>query len=290
LIIGAIFPENRGSILFAIYSLGILLAIIVSVILNKFMIKTDNIPFVMELPPYRRPTFKASIMHMWFKAVQYLKKMGGIILLASIIIWALGHYPTNIDYSENYDAIENQINAEYESKISSAVTENLANEYKAALKFKTDSIKIKKDGEHQEKSYIGRIGKFVEPVMRPLGFDWKMSVALLTGIAAKEVVISTMGVLYQAGPNADENSQTLMENLNKQEYTTGPMIGNKVFTPLAALAFLVFVLIYFPCVAVVAAIKNESGEWKWAIFSIVLTTTMAWLMAFAVYQIGSIFV
>jgi ferrous iron transport protein B len=244
----------------------------------------------MELPPYRRPTLKASIMHMWFKTVQYLKKMGGIILLASIIIWALGHYPTNTDYSENYDAIENQISTEYESKISTATTESQVNEFTAELKFKTDSIKIKKDGEHQEKSYIGRIGKFVEPVMRPLGFDWKMSVALLTGIAAKEVVISTMGVLYQAGPNADENSQTLMENLNKQEYTTGPMIGNKVFTPLAALAFLVFVLIYFPCVAVVAAIKNESGEWKWAIFSIVLTTTMAWLMEFAVYQIGSIFV
>jgi ferrous iron transport protein B len=290
LIIGAIFPENRGSILFAIYSLGILLAIIVSVVLNKFMIKTDNIPFVMELPPYRRPTFKASVMHMWFKAVQYLKKMGGIILLASIIIWALGHYPTQVEYAQDYDKVENVLIVEYESKILAAESENQVSELNKTLKFKTDSVKMKKNGEHQEKSYIGRIGKFVEPIMRPLGFDWKMSVALLTGIAAKEVVISTMGVLYQAGANADESSQTLMKNINSQVYTTGPMIGSKVFTPLAALAFLVFVLIYFPCVAVIAAIKNESGEWKWAIFSIVLTTTMAWLMAFAVYQIGSIFV
>ena len=290
LIIGAIFPENRGSILFGIYSLGILLAIIVSVILNKVMIKTDNVPFVMELPPYRRPTFKASIMHMWFKAAQYLKKMGGIILLASIIIWALGHYPTNIEYSENYTEIENRIKSDYTSKISSATTKTQVSVLTAELSTKIDSIQMKKMGEQQEKSFIGRIGKFVEPVMRPMGFDWKMSVALLTGIAAKEVVISTMGVLYQAEPNADETSQTLMNNLKEQTYTSGPMIGNKVFTPLVALSFLVFVLIYFPCVAVVAAIKNESGEWKWAIFSIVLTTTMAWLMAFAVYQIGSIFV
>jgi ferrous iron transport protein B len=216
--------------------------------------------------------------------------MGGIILLASIIIWALGHYPTQVEYAQDYDKVENQLIVEYESKISAAVSENQVSELNKTLKFKTDSVKMKKNGEHQEKSYIGRIGKFVEPIMRPLGFDWKMSVALLTGIAAKEVVISTMGVLYQAGANADESSQTLMKNINSQVYTTGPMIGSKVFTPLAALAFLVFVLIYFPCVAVIAAIKNESGEWKWAIFSIVLTTTMAWLMAFAVYQIGSIFV
>lgn len=290
LIIGAIFPDNRGSILFAIYSLGILLAIVVSIILNKLMIKTDNVPFVMELPPYRRPTLKASIMHMWFKAVQYLKKMGGIILLASIIIWALGHYPTNIEESRNYDELFAQINSEYLSESQSLSNIDQETKLNYDLQYKTDSIESLKLSEHQEKSYIGQIGKFIEPVMRPLGFDWKMSIALLTGIAAKEVVISTMGVLYQAEPNADENSKTLMQNLNNQLYTSGPQIGEKVFTPLASLAFLVFVLIYFPCVAVVAAIKNESGEWKWAIFSIVLTTTMAWVMAFAVFQIGSIFV
>ena len=290
LIIGAIFPDNSGSILFGIYSLGILLAIIVSMVLNKIMIKTDNVPFVMELPPYRRPTLKASIMHMWFKSVQYLKKMGGIILLASIIIWALGHYPVNVEESRNYDELYAQVNADYLLETSSVTTVDQQTMLNSELQYKTDSIQSLRLSEHQEKSYIGQIGKFIEPVMRPLGFDWKMSVALLTGIAAKEVVISTMGVLYQAEPNADENSQSLMNNLKAQDYTSGPKIGEKVFTPLASMAFLVFVLIYFPCVAVVAAIKNESGEWKWAIFSIVLTTTMAWVMALAVFQIGSIFV
>ena len=290
LIIGAIFPDNSGSILFAIYSLGILLAIIVSMVLNKIMIKTDNVPFVMELPPYRRPTLKASIMHMWFKSVQYLKKMGGIILLASIIIWALGHYPVNIEESRNYDNLFAQVNADYLLETSSVTTVDQQAKLNSELQFKTDSIQALRLSDHQEKSYIGQIGKFIEPVMSPLGFDWKMSVALLTGIAAKEVVISTMGVLYQAESNADENSQSLMNNLKAQVYTSGPKIGEKVFTPLASLACRVFVLIYFPCVAVVAAIKNESGEWKWAIFSVVLTTTMAWVMALAVFQIGSIFV
>ena len=213
-----------------------------------------------------------------------------LTLLASIIIWALGHYPVNIEESRNYDELFAQVNADYLLETSSINNIDqqaiLSNEFQV----KTDSIQSLRLSEHQQKSYIGQIGKFVEPVMSPLGFDWKMSVALLTGIAAKEVVISTMGVLYQAEPNADENSQGLMNNLKAQVYTSGPKIGEKVFTPLASLAFLVFVLIYFPCVAVVAAIKNESGEWKWAIFSIVLTTTMAWVMAFAVFQIGSIFV
>ena len=155
---------------------------------------------------------------------------------------------------------------------------------------KLDSIYKIQLEEKQEKSYIGIIGKKIEPVMQPLGFDWKMSVAVLTGIAAKEVVISTMAVLYQADEDADENSFSLMENLNAQEYTSGPKIGQKVFTPLSALSFLVFILIYFPCVAVIAAIKNESGKIKWALFTMFYTTALAWLLAFAVYQLGSIFV
>ena len=153
-----------------------------------------------------------------------------------------------------------------------------------------DSLAIVKAGEHQELSYIGRLGKGIEPVMAPLGYDWKMSVSLLTGIAAKEVVISTMGVLYQAEEGADETSMTLKNKLREQRFTSGDKIGEKVFTPLSALSFMVFILIYFPCVAVIAAIKNESGEAKWAIFTIVYTTGLAYFMAFAVYQIGSIFI
>jgi len=288
LIIGAVFPENQGTILFGIYSLGILLAIIVSIVLNKLLIKTDNIPFVMELPPYRRPTLRASLMHMWFRSVQYLKKMGGVILLASIIIWALGHYPRNIDLSKDYNAITEQVIENYSNSIESASSLEMQNKLNRMLLEKVDSIQSLKSSEQQQKSYIGQIGMFIEPVMRPLGFDWKMSVALLTGVAAKEVVISTMGVLYQANQDPDKMENSLMDNINKQVYTDGPLIGVKVFTPVVALAFLVFILVYFPCIAVIAAIKNESGEWKWALFSIVLTTSLAWILAFVVYQIGSI--
>jgi ferrous iron transport protein B len=285
LVIGAVFPSNQGSILFGLYAFGILLAIFFSMLFKKILIKTDNIPFVMELPPYRIPTLKASIMHMWFRSVQYLKKMGGVILIASIIIWALGHYPENVEYSQDYDQLIENVNHEY-----GALSEQLKEQSSLEIKeSKIDSLLRMKNGEHQEKSYIGMIGKGIEPLMRPLGFDWKMSVSLLTGVAAKEVVISTMGVLYQAEEGADEHSASLMNNLNKQTYSTGPKIGEKVFTPLSALAFMVFILIYFPCVAVIAAIKNESGKTKWAIFTIVYTTALAWIMAFAVFQIGSYF-
>lgn len=290
LIIGAVFPSNQGSILFGLYSFGILLAIGFSMLFKNILVKTDNIPFVMELPPYRIPTLKASIMHMWFRAVQYLKKMGGVILIASIIIWALGHYPENAEYSKDYAALIENVDEDYQRQIEEEEVEDAQLLLVEQKNFLKDSLTIMMQGEHQEQSYIGRIGKAIEPVMRPLGFDWKMSVSLLTGVAAKEVVISTMGVLYQAGDNVDETSSSLKNNINAEVYTSGPMIGKKVFTPLSALAFMVFILIYFPCVAVIAAIKNESGKTKWAVFTIFYTTALAWLMAFAVYQIGSIFV
>lgn len=290
LIIGAVFPTNQGSILFGLYALGILLAIGFSMLFKTFLVKTDTIPFVMELPPYRIPTIKASIMHMWFRSVQYLKKMGGVILIASIIIWALGHYPEKVEFSQDYPAILENLDKNYSDQISAANDPDLKQALYTAQTSKVDSIQRIISEEHQEKSFIGQIGKAIEPIMRPLGFDWKMSVALLTGVAAKEVVISTMGVLYQADDGADENSTSLMNNINKQVYTSGPMIGQKVFNPLSAFAFMVFILIYFPCVAVIAAIKNESGKTKWAVFTIFYTTALAWLMAFAVYQLGSFFI
>ena len=289
LVIGAVFPSNQGSILFGLYALGIALAIGLSMLFKTVLVKTDNIPFVMELPPYRIPTLRASIMHMWFRSVQYLKKMGGVILIASIIIWALGHYPENVEYSKNYPAMMEEVELGYlgaiENEVNTEAKESLAIE----MNTKLDSIYKIQLQEKQERSFIGMIGKKIEPVMRPLGFDWKMSVSVLTGVAAKEVVISTMAVLYQADEDADEHSFSLMNNLNKQVYTSGPKIGEKVFTPLSALSFLVFILIYFPCVAVIAAIKNESGKMKWALFTMFYTTALAWLLAFAVYQIGSIF-
>ncbi len=193
----------------------------------------------MELPPYRIPKGGTVVKHMWFKGQIYLKKMGGLILIASILIWALGYFP------------------------------------------RTDGTKV----EQLQESYIGKIGKTVEPVITPLGFDWKMGIALITGTLAKEVVVSTLGVLYQDG----EANESLPEKLQADRHDTGPRIGEPVYSRHATLAFLVFVLIYVPCVAVLAAIKREAGGWKWAVFMATYTTAMAWLLAFAIFQIGVLF-
>jgi len=243
LIISAFFTSYQGTILFGIYILGIVLAAIIAIILKKTMFRSQEMPFVMELPPYRIPTFRNTLSHTWHKGAQYLRKMGGIILVASLIIWALGYFPRAEEGSEK---------------------------------------------KQLEQSFIGHIGKFVEPVMQPLGFDWKISVSLIAGGAAKEVVVSTMGVLYASG-EGDENT-TLIHRIQQQAYDSGPRKGEKVFTPLVALSLMIFVLIYFPCVAVIAAIKKESGKWKWALFVAVYTTVLAWTASFVVFQLGSLLV
>ncbi len=240
LLVSAFFPVNQGLVLLSVYLIGILLAIITSFLLKKTFFSKSSDPFVMELPPYRMPTMRNTVIHMWGKAGQYLKKMGTIILFASVLIWALGYFPLNRNI-----------------QLGSAT--------------------------QLEQSYIGRIGKFIEPVIEPLGFDWKMGVSIVTGLAAKEIVVSSMGILYHV-PDAEENTQTLAENLRKQENNK----GEKVFTPLVAYAFMLFILIYFPCMAVIAAIRKEAGG-KWAWFSIIYTTTLAWIVSFCVYQIGSLF-
>jgi ferrous iron transport protein B len=197
----------------------------------------------MELPPYRIPTAKSVVMHVWGNASQYLQKMGGMILIASVIIWALTYFPRNDQQTSS---------------------------------------------EQMENSYMGQAGHFVEPIIEPLGFDWKMGVSLITGMAAKEIVVSTMGVLYQAEEGADENSSTLKKRLEEHTFADGEKKGQRVYTPLAAYAFMLFVLIYFPCVAVIAAVKKESGGWKWAVITMLYTTGMAWLVSFLVFQIGSL--
>ncbi len=243
LIISAFFTKYQGSILFAIYMLGIVLAALVAILLKKTLFRAEEMPFIMELPPYRIPTAKNIFSHTWHKGAQYLRKMGGIILIASLIIWALGYFPRNTQDS---------------------------------------------DKTQLEQSFIGHIGQFVEPVMQPLGFDWKMSISLIAGGAAKEIVVSTMGVLYEAG--GGEEGSDLISKLQDQKYNSGPRKGEKVFSPLVALSFMIFVLIYFPCVAVIAAIKKESGKWKWALFVVVYTTILAWLASFAVFQLGSLII
>ena len=228
--IGAFFPNCASFMLLCIYTAGILLAVIMARIFSKFLVKGEDSPFVMELPPYRMPTSKSIMRHTWEKGAQYLKKMGGIIMIASIIIWFLGYYP-------RHDAHESV-------------------------------------AEQQENSYIGQIGKAIEPVIKPLGFDWKLGIGLISGVGAKELVVSTLGVLY--------TNEGDVENVNLSDRIP--------ITPLVALAYMLFVLIYFPCIATFAAIKQESGSWKWAIFAAGYTTGLAWLIAFTVFQIGSLIV
>jgi ferrous iron transport protein B len=290
LILSAFFPRSAGSMLFIIYLIGVSFAILFAIIFKKTLFKGDDVPFVMELPPYRIPTLHSTLNHMWRKGSQYLKKMGGIILVAVILIWALGYYPKNVEYSRNYESIAQSVEQKYNSEIELLSAENTVNRdlLLAEKDSKIAELHNQKDAERQSKSYLGKLGQFIEPVIRPLGFDWKMGVSLLSGIAAKEIVVSTLGVLMQAGEDVDETSQTLIHKLKSEKHSYGDKIGQPIFTPLTALSFLMFILIYFPCVAVMAAIKKEAGSWKWAAFTMGYTTLLAWLVAFAVYQIGSL--
>jgi len=290
LFISAFFVSYQGTILFAMYAIGVMLAIGSALLFKKAIFKQADIPFVMELPPYRTPTLRTILKHMWNRAEQYLRKIGGVILIASIIIWALGYFPRETGGDPLFDSQIANIHSQYSKAIlqtqqSEILIKKLKNEEKTAV----EEIKISKESNRQINSYIGRLGHFIEPAMRPLGFDWKMSVAVLTGVAAKEITIGTLGVLYQAGENADEKSASLISKIQQQTYHDGPKKGEKVFTPLVAFSFMLFILIYFPCVAVVAAIRKESGDWRWALFIVVYTTGLAYLGSLAVFQIGSMF-
>ncbi|PTN08747.1 ferrous iron transport protein B [Mangrovibacterium marinum] len=276
LLISAFFTANQGAILFSIYFIGIVLAVLVGLLFKKTLFAKKEVPFVMELPPYRMPTLKNTSIHMWHKGQQYLRKMGTVILFASIIIWAMGYYPRHQEFSQDYDQQIALVDANQQLDESS----------KAGL---IEQLELSKEEERLEKSYIGQMGHFIEPVIQPLGFDWKVGMSIITGMAAKEIVVSSMGVLYHAGMDTDESSRSLMDKLQSQTYTSGPKAGQKVFSPLVAFALMIFVLIYFPCVAVVAAIKKEAN-WKWAIFTTVYTTAIAWIAAFAIFQIGSLFI
>ena len=270
LLIAAIFPSNQGLMLFVVYLAGMLMAVVMAKIFSKTLFRKKEVPFVMELPPYRIPTAKSTLIHMWEKGKQYLKKMGTVILTASIIIWALGYFPRDTEYSQDYDAIIAQAEANGDDETAAQAA-------------------VDKEAERQEASYIGRIGHAIEPIIKPLGFDWKIGVSLFSGMAAKEIVVSTMGILYQADEEADENSISLQKKLQQQTYVHGPKAGEKVFTPLVALTLMIFVLIYFPCIATIVAIAKES-RWKWAIFVMVYTTLLAYLVSLAVFQIGSLII
>ncbi|HLN54139.1 MAG TPA: ferrous iron transport protein B [Lentimicrobium sp.] len=288
LLISAFFVNYQGTILFSMYAIGVLLAIGSSLLFKKTLFKKVDVPFVMELPPYRTPTIRSLIKHMWNRAEQYLKKMGGVILVASIIIWALGYFPRHTDKDYIYKNKIADIRAQYATMI--LKTQQPEDVVKALKQNENDEVlrvEYEQESNRQMNSYIGRIGKFIEPAMRPLGFDWKMSVAVVTGVAAKEITVGTMGVLYQA--DTDEASQSsLINKLRQQTYQDGHKAGQPVFTPLVAFSFMLFILIYFPCIAVIAAIRRESGAAKWAAFIVVYTTGLAYLASLLTYQIGSL--
>lgn len=260
LIVGAFFPHYGGLVMLGIYALGIVLAVLSAKVMSRF-IKDDDLPFVMELPPYRVPTAKSVFRHTWEKGKQYLHKMAGIILICSVIIWFLGYFPNH----KAYDTV----------------------------------------AEQQENSYIGYIGKAIEPVLEPLGFDWKMGVGILSGIGAKELVVSSLGVMYSAeeaeyeesGSLAATSDSNLQDDRATSEVRQAEDSGDtmlqralqRAMTPASALAFMVFVLLYFPCIATFVAIKQEAGGWKWAIGSAVYTVILAWVMAFIVYRIALLF-
>lgn len=274
LIISAFFERYHTLYLAGIYFTGIIFAFLTAQILNKTVFKNKETPFVMELPTYRLPTFKNVVYHMWDKTKQYLKKIGTIILIGVVIIWALEYFPQESDKTKQFDQ---QIQLLHN-------TTELSGEEK---RLQIESLELQKESERLINSYLGRIGKSIEPLMSPLGFDWKMSISLLAGLPAKEIVVSTMGVLYQTAE--EDSTVNLQKKLNNEVYVHGKKKGEKVFTMPAALAFLVFILIYFPCIGVIATIKNESGSWKWALFTVFYTTGLAWISAFIVYQTGILF-
>ncbi len=276
LFIGTFFPQRPTLVLFGIYLVGITMAVLSAKIFNKYFFKTKETPFVMELPPYRLPSLRSIIIHMWDKAGQYLKKVGGVILIAVIIIWALGYFPLNNDIELSYNNKIEQLKSEL----------NANNSDSDALNTDIEQLNFRKNKELLENSYLGRIGKFIEPTIRPLGFDWHIGVTLLTGTAAKEIVISTFGVLMQTAAEGDEGDKILQTKLQNLKHESGKLKGEKVFTPAVALGFLVFVLIYFPCIGVVSAIAREAGSWRWAAFTILYTTGLAWFAAFFINIAG----
>lgn len=274
LLISAFFPVKQGLVLLAIYVIGVVLAIVVALLFKKIFFKKAEVPFVMELPPYRMPTLRNTSIHMWNKSVQYLTKMGTVILFASILIWALGYFPRNTENSMKYDA----------AILKTQTDPTLVDSIKT---LQISKLTIERESERMEKSYIGQIGHFITPIIAPLGFDWKIGVSIVTGLAAKEILVGSMGVLYQSDLEADETSVGLQNKLQKQVFTSGPRTGEKVFSPLVAFTLMLFVLIYFPCIAVIAAVKREAN-WGWAAFTMIYTTVLAWLVAFATYQAGSL--
>ncbi len=246
LLAGAFFPHRAGVALFAVYIIGVALAALMAIIFRKVLFNKEETPFVMELPPYRMPSIKSMFRDTWEKGVQYLRKIGTTILIGSIVIWALSYFPLDNAQCTMHNA-------------------------------QLDNTQYTMHNAQLENSYLGQIGKAIQPVLAPLGFDWKASVALVTGVTAKEIVVSTLGVLY----SADEDD---VASLSDKLLSATDENGAPLYNVAVAISLMLFVLIYLPCIGTLATIKSETGSWWWAVFVAVYTIALAWVVSFVVYQ------
>jgi len=272
---GTFFAAHAGTVIFSLYLTGIVVAILTGRFLRSTILRGRDAPFVMELPPYRVPMLKNLLIHMWDRAGMFLRKMGGVILVGSLVIWILSSFPAVPESA--YEPGLKQIRAIYAQKIAEAKQAGLMSRVEELRRDKAaaeESLRAKMERRQAENSYLGRIGKFIEPVFSPIGIDWRGSIALISGFVAKEVVVSTMGVLYAAG---DSGTKAL-----------GRVLRQSGVTPLSGLAMMVFVLLYVPCLATMAVMTRETGSVKWTFFSVVYSTAVAWITAFMVYQGGRI--
>ncbi len=295
LLISAFFPERPALMLMLIYFLGIIFAAFFAIVFKKLFFHKTEAPFVMELPPYRMPTLRATYTYMWLRASQYLKKMGGIILVASLIVWTLGYFPRNIEFSKNYDAEITTIFQKYDPILEKTTSDDSLSMIRQMRVNELTQIVKEREIERHSKTFIGRLGTLIEPVMKPLGMDWRLSISLLTGFPAKEIILSTMGVLFQEyeldpiNPDTDNPKViigSLEHRLQQAVFIENSESNKPLFTKVSAFAFLIFVLFYFPCTASIVAIKKESGRWFYTILSILYTTGFAWLMAFVINTLG----
>jgi ferrous iron transport protein B len=268
---GTFFPHRAGTVIFSIYLAGIVLSIVTGRLFRSTLLRGMDAPFVMELPPYRIPMLKSLMIHMWDRSKMFLKKMGGIILIGSVIIWTLSSFPRNTEYSADYTVKIDAARQAFEVRtilVQKDELQLLTQKYEKEAR----DLKRKMRTETTEKSYIGHIGKFMAPFFAPIGIDWRGSVALLTGFVAKEIVVSTMGVLYAV---EDDEPDALKHALRESG-----------MTPLSALGMMFFVLLYVPCLATIATIRKETQSWGWAFFSVAYSTILAWGVAFTIYQGG----
>lgn len=336
LLAGFALPSHPVVMLLGLYLFGIIAAVGMALLFRKTLFRGNDSPFVMEIPPYRLPTARSVLIHMWDKGSQYLRKMGTVILVAAILIWVLGYFPRSTSRDAEFETTQAAVEALLAQKGNNPSTEGQngmgteyrttptnnplndsaltaeqngsssttppadspddgtlatsASHYDSLSPQELDSVKTALEYEWEEvrkqNSFLGRVGKFIEPGIYPLGFDWRIGIGLLSGIAAKEVVVSTLGVLIDAGNDPEGNEALLTERIERATYDNGERIGEKLFTPLTTLSLLLFVALYVPCIAVIAAIKRESGSWRWALFSALYTTGLAYIVSLVVYQIG----